>query len=78
MCDERLDLNVSEMDHNFVGMEYLLDMKTLSGADPQCFVGDPRVANLFSGGSRIFPKGFENSQIGIILQFLCRKLHENE
>ena len=31
-----------------------------------------------SGGSRIFPKGGTNSQIGIILQIFRRKLHENE
>ena len=31
-----------------------------------------------SGGSRIFPKGCANSQIGIILPIFCRKLHENE
>ena len=31
-----------------------------------------------SGGSRIFPRGYANSQIGIILQMFCRKLHENE
>ena len=31
-----------------------------------------------SGGSRIFPTGCTNSQIEIILQFFCQKLHENE
>ena len=31
-----------------------------------------------SGGSRIFPRGCANSQIGIILQFFCQNLHENE
>ena len=31
-----------------------------------------------SGGSRIFPKGCANSQIGIILPIFYRKLHENE
>ena len=33
---------------------------------------------LVSGGSRIFPRGCADSQIGIILHIFCRKLHENE
>ena len=33
---------------------------------------------VISGGSRIFPRGCTNSQIGIILQNFCRKLHESE
>ena len=32
---------------------------------------------IYSSGSRIFLRG-DNSQSGIILQFFCRKLHENE